>query len=86
MMSTANQRQRVDLAVKAAYEVESISRVLQAEFQQVAASEWQYVRGLAIRLETLAAVVMAVGHDDPITEALNALEGPEAVRRRLEAA
>jgi len=74
--------QRIDLAVSAAIEVESISRVLQATFQ-TAGAELKFVLGLAIRLESLSSVVLALGHTDQLDEELNTLHGPEAARLRM---
>lgn len=76
--------ERAELAVEAAYEVENIACLLQVLFKDE--PELSAGRGLAIRLEELAGVVMIVGNEDPIEDARDRLEGPEAARRRRAAA
>jgi hypothetical protein len=80
-MKATTESLRYRLLTDAAVEVESIACVLQARFQTVEA-ELQFVRGLAIRLESLAGVVLDACNDRPIDDALMTLEGPEASRRR----
>lgn len=84
MRETATPGSGPDLALRAAYEVESIATVLQRHFQQRVGLDGEdlFVLGLAIRLESLASVVMdgIGGEPNDIEDARARLTGPAAVR------
>jgi hypothetical protein len=83
-MATDTLDARQMLALDAAEEIGSISDALQARFEQ-GGEETLFVRGLAIRLEDLAGVILsAVGdpRDTPDSIAVR-LYGPAFMRREL---